>query len=236
MFDSILIFGLFAVQNSSIPGKVDYQQRNSKRLEKYLDGRWISLRQSRQDQLHQIDQLKKTMGTLKNFKFSVQSSSVWKNLELQSNICKTQPYHLNIRGVCIVCSHYCFFKAELAGGKVDLKQILDCLELFGSSGLGTSSEKGHPRQGQKPQAQLEQETPDKADDSEPMNKWHRMLSQSERDAIIAVFKFVDTSENNSLVTNKIRDVMRILRLDTAGTLIPHPPPRIPDSRLLNASA
>jgi hypothetical protein len=51
-----------------------------------------------------------------------------------------------------------------------------------------------------------------------MNKWHRMLSQSERDAIIAVFQFIDTSDTNSLATNRIRDGIRILRLDTAGTL------------------
>jgi hypothetical protein len=98
-----------------------------------------------------------------------------------------------------------------------MKQILDCLEVFGSSAHGTSSEKGHPRQLLKPQALVDQDTPGKADDSEPMNKWHRMLSQSERDAIIAVFKFIDNSETNSLATNRIREVMRILRLDTAGT-------------------
>ncbi len=98
------------------------------------------------------------------------------------------------------------------------RQIIDCFEVFGSSGQGTSSEKCQPRHLLKLQAQVDQDAPDKTDDSEPINMWHRMLSPSERDAIIAVFKFIDTSHTNSLATYRIRDVTRILRLDTAGTL------------------
>ena len=53
-------------------------------------------------------------------------------------------------------------------------------------------------------------------DTDPMNKWHRSLAQTERDAVCSVFKFVDTESCGSLGTYGIREVMRILRLDTSG--------------------
>ena len=44
-----------------------------------------------------------------------------------------------------------------------------------------------------------------------------MLSQNERDAVCAVFKFVDSDSRRVLNSYGIRDVMRILHLDTSGT-------------------
>ncbi len=92
--NKMLLFtcNLFAVQKTSFAGNVGNQQRDSKRHQKYLDARWISLRQSRKDQLQQIDQMKTSVESLKKFKYLAQSSShsstVRQNLEPHPNICK----------------------------------------------------------------------------------------------------------------------------------------------------
>ena len=102
-----------------------------------------------------------------------------------------------------------YFPAESSSSKMDLKHILDCMQELGPAFVYQNTSRVHLKP-------LRTQAESTAEDPEPMNKWHRMLSQNERDAVCAVFKFVDSDSRRVLNSYGIRDVMRILHLDTSG--------------------